>query len=141
MLLRIVIDTNVLVAALRSRRGASFRLPQLVGQGRFEIVLTVPLVLEYEDAMSRHLDDAAMRSAGLQGFLDYLCSIARQQSISFLWRPRLRDPRDELVLEAAVAGECDGIVTFNVRDFAGVERFGLWVEAPQVFLRRIGALP
>jgi predicted nucleic acid-binding protein len=67
--------------------------------------------------------------------------VARRQAIFYLWRPYLRDPKDDLVLEAAVAGECAGIVTFNQRDFAGAERFGLWIESPRSFLARIGALP
>ena len=136
----VVLDTNVLVAAIRSRRGASFRLLEQLGSGRFEVVVSVALVLEYEEAMGRHLVASGLDAADLEDFLDYHCSVGRHQAVFFLWRPYLRDPDDDHVLELAVAGGCDGIVTFNLRDFAGAERFGLWVETPRDFLSRIGTL-
>lgn len=73
--------------------------------------------------------------------LDYLCSVADRRAIYFLWRPSLRDPKDEMVLETAVAGGCSTIISYNKKDFAGAERFGLTVDTPQEFLRVIGALP
>jgi len=137
----VVLDTNVLVAAIRSRRGASFRLLEKVGSGRFRIVVSVALVLEYEEAMGRHLVASGLHASDLKDLLDYLCSVGRHQAVFFLWRPYLRDPDEDHVLELAVAGGCDGIVTFNLRDFAGAERFGPWVGTPRDFLSRIGALP
>jgi predicted nucleic acid-binding protein len=73
--------------------------------------------------------------------LDYVCAVARHQDIFFLWRPFLRDPGDDLVLEVAVAGSCDHIVTFNLRDFKDIERFGVTCLTPINFLRRIGDFP
>jgi predicted nucleic acid-binding protein len=73
--------------------------------------------------------------------LDYLCSIAEHREIYFLWRPVLRDPRDDMVLELAVEAACDFIVTHNRRDFAGTERFGVRVVSPREFLKRIGVSP
>ena len=70
--------------------------------------------------------------------IDYLCMVGQRQRIHFLWRPILRDPKDDLVLELTVAADCQGIVTYNSRDFAGVEQFGLWVMKPGEFLARIG---
>lgn len=72
--------------------------------------------------------------------LDYVCTTAQRQVIYFLWRPSLPDPSDDLVLEVAVHGRCDRIVTFNVRDFAGSERFGVRVQTPRDFLRSLGAV-
>jgi predicted nucleic acid-binding protein len=137
----IVLDTNILVAAIRSRRGASFRLLEQVGQGRFEVVLSVALVFEYEEVLDRHRVAAGLEKSDIRDLLDYLCVVGRHQEIFYLWRPFLPDPDDDHILELAVAAGCDGIVTFNVRDFAGADRFGLWIETPRVFLRRIGALP
>jgi putative PIN family toxin of toxin-antitoxin system len=137
----VVLDMNVLVAAIRSRRGASFRVLELVGRGQFEIVVSVALVLEYEEVLERHRVAAGLEASDGQDILDYLCAAGRHQGIFYLWRPYLRDPDDDHVLELAVAGGCEGIVTFNVRDFAGADRFGLWIMTPRDFLRRIGAMP
>lgn len=138
---RIVIDTNVLVAALRSRRGASFRVLSLVGGKDFGINISVPLVLEYEDAAKRIARDIGLTHGDIDDILDYICRVAHHCQIYFLWRPFLKDPRDDLVLEVAVEGGCDFIVTYNVRDFEGADRFGVRVVTPGEFLRAIGALP
>ena len=135
----IVLDTNVIVAALRSRRGASFRLLERVGTNQFDIILCVPLFLEYEDVLNRHHEAIGLSRDDIRGVLDYLCRVARHQSIFYLWRPFLPDPKDDMVLEAAVAGEAKKIVTFNRKDFVGVEQFGVDVLAPREFIERIGA--
>jgi putative PIN family toxin of toxin-antitoxin system len=135
---RIVLDTNVLVAGLRSRRGASYRLLRLLGTRRFEVAISVPLVLEYEDVLMRHGRMVGFDEAEIAAAIDYMCAVGQRQRIHYLWRPLLRDPKDDLVLELAVAANCEGIVTFNARDFTGVEQFGLWVMPPSEFLARIG---
>ncbi|HEX5387666.1 MAG TPA: PIN domain-containing protein [Gemmatimonadales bacterium] len=127
---RIVLDTNVLVAALRSSRGASHRLLRQLGTGVFEHVISVPLVLEYEDALKRPASGIPLSATDIDAVLDYICASGRRQPIHFLWRPVLPDAHDDLVLEAAVNGECDAIVTFNTRDFRGADRFGLAVLTP-----------
>ncbi len=138
---RVVLDTNVLVAAIRSRRGASFALLSLVGQERFQFVLSVPLVLEYEDAMKRTANRVGLRHADVDDLLDYLCQVGEHREVFFLWRPTLRDPQDDMVLELAVEADCDGIVTHNVKDFAGIERFGLAILKPSDFLRSLEVKP
>lgn len=135
--LRVVLDTNILVSALRSRRGASFRVLDMVGTERFDIVLSVPLVLEYEDAAKRAARAAGLRHADIEAVIDYLCLVGVPRGVFFLWRPLLKDPRDDMVLEAAVEGECDAIVTHNVRDFAGCEKFGISALRPGAFLRKL----
>ena len=135
---RIVVDTNVLVAGLRSRQGASFRLLQLLGTGRFEIAISVPLVLEYEDALMRFVRMVGFDETEIAAVIDYVCAVGLRQRIYFLWRPMLPDPKDDLVLELAVAANCEGIVTFNAKVFLGVEQFGLWIMTPREFLAQIG---
>lgn len=135
----IVIDTNVLVSVVRSRRGASFRLLSLVGAKEFEIAVSVPLVLEYEDALMR-IVPGILAASDVQDLLDYLCEVADKRRVFYLWRPVLSDPRDDHVLEAAVAGGCDAIVTFDRRHFAGAEQFGVRVMGPKEFLIDVGAL-
>jgi predicted nucleic acid-binding protein len=136
----IVIDTNVLVAGLRSRRGASFMLLSLVGSGRFGINLSVPLVLEYEEVLLRSESSIALTRSAIEDILDYHCSAARRHQIFFLWRPYLKDPRDDMVLGLAVKAGCQFIVTYNLRDFAGCERFQVRALPPVEFLKYIGVV-
>jgi putative PIN family toxin of toxin-antitoxin system len=137
---RVVLDTNVLVAGLRSRQGASFRLLTEVGRGKFEIALSVPLVLEYEDALLRHASVTGLSRRDVDEILDYFCSVAHLQAIFFLWRPLLPDPKDDLVLELAVAAACRTVVTYNVGDFRGAESLGVSAQRPGPFLKAIGVL-
>jgi putative PIN family toxin of toxin-antitoxin system len=137
---RIVLDTSVLVAALRSRRGASHRLLKLLGRGKFEVCISVPLVLEYESAAKRLSRSLGLRHTDIDDILDYICAVAEHRKIHFLWRPFLRDPSDDMVLELAVESECDYIITHNVSDFAGIRRLGLRALTPGEFLREIGEL-
>ena len=137
---QVAIDTNVFISALRSRRGASFLLLSLVGRKNFVVNLSVPLVLEYEEAAKRMAEEIGLTDRDIDDVLDYLCRIARLRQIFFLWRPYLKDPHDDHVLELAVEAQCDCIITYNTRDFAGAERFGLRVVTPKEFLQRIGVL-
>jgi len=140
MIPRVVLDTNVLVAAIRSRRGASFRLLSLVGTGAFEIALTVPLVIEYESVLKKHARAAGLTHKDVDDLLDYLCSEGHHQAVYFLWRPILRDLKDDMVLEAAVESDSDFLVTFNVKDFSGTEKFNVEVIEPRMLLQELGEL-
>ena len=137
---RIVIDTNVLIAALRSPSGASFQIVQLIGRGYFEISLSVPLVLEYESMAKRELDNLVVDAEDVDDLIDYICQVSRHNEIFYTWRPQLRDPDDEMVLELAIGSMSDAIVTFNKRDFAGTEQFGIRLLTPVELLNEIGVL-
>jgi len=134
----IVIDTNVMVAGLRSRGGSAFRLLNHIGSGRFGINLSVALVLEYEAVLTRTEPQIAIGRKLIGDVIDYHCSVARHHRIHFLWRPQLRDPKDDMVLELAVNSGSHCIVTYNVRDFAGCGRFGVRAVTPRWFLNLIG---
>jgi putative PIN family toxin of toxin-antitoxin system len=138
---QIVIDTNILIAALRSQRGASYKLISLAGSGFYQLNLSTPLVLEYQDVALRMVDTTALETEDVLNIIDYLCTVATHRYIYFLWRPFLRDPKDDMVLELAVSAGCPYIVTFNMRDFQGAEQFGVQPIAPRDFLRLIGAVP
>lgn len=129
-----MLDSSVLVAGFRSRRGASFRLLELLRAGRFEVAVSVPLALEYEAVLVRHAGALGLRRDDAEHLVDYLCQVAHRQDIHFLWRPALTDPRDEFILELAVAAGCEAIVTHNVRDFAGGATFRARILTPSAFL-------
>ena len=138
---QIVMDTNIFIAALRSRRGASYKLFMLIDSGKFAVNVSVPLILEYEDAAKRLVGSIALTTRDIDHILDYVCSVANQRAIFYLWRPFLKDPKDDMVLELAVSANCDFIVTYNQRDFQGAEKFGVQVVTPKEFLQEIGELP
>lgn len=134
----VVIDTNVVIASLRSKRGASARLLSLLGTGRFEIHDSVPLILEYEDVIQRQSADLGLSDQDVTDLIDSLCALAQHHEIYFLWRPTLPDANDELILELAVSARCAYIVTHNGNDFKGVEQFGIQAVTPGEFLKIIG---
>ena len=138
---QIVIDTNVIVAGLRSRRGSAFKLLILINTGQFDIHLSIPLVLEYTEVLLRELPNLYLSREEVDDRIDFYCAVGVQHEIFFLWRPFLRDPKDDMVLELAVKAGCESIITYNTRDFAGVEQFGLSLLEPSEFLRLIGKLP
>ncbi len=137
---QIVIDTSVFSAALRSRQGAAYKLLMLVDRGKFETNLSVPLILEYEDVAKRLVSEIALTARDIDNILDYLCAVANHRAIFYLWRPFLKDPKDDMVLELAVTATCKYIVTYNQRDFQGAEQFGIQVVTPKEFLQAIGEL-
>jgi predicted nucleic acid-binding protein len=135
---RAVIDISVLVAGSRSRRGASFAVLQLIGSDSFQPCLSVALDVEWQQALSRaeNIPPGASRE-NVAGFLRFLAGKSHLQEIYFMWRPVLKDPNDDMLLELAVASRSPMIVTHNVGDFAGAERFGIEALPPAAFLRRI----
>jgi putative PIN family toxin of toxin-antitoxin system len=140
-LLKIVIDTNVIISALRSRKGASYRLLMLLGDDRLKSVISVPLFLEYESVAKRLTDSQGLSIGVIDDVLDYLCQVSTfRREIYYLWRPFLKDPGDDMVLEVAVAAECPYIITFNQADFDGSETFGVQAIKPTAFLELIGDL-
>lgn len=137
--MRVVLDTNVLVAASRSRRGASYRLIQLIPDSRFQICLSLPLYLEYLDVLTRpeHLLPG-LSEQQVFGAIRYLVAQAHLQEIYFYWRPFLPDGKDDMVLELAVAAQARRIITFNLKHFRGIESFGMSAVNPRDFLIEIG---
>ncbi|MEO8620506.1 MAG: putative toxin-antitoxin system toxin component, PIN family [bacterium] len=139
MPVRVVLDTNVFIAGLRSPDGASFQLLQYLGGAAFTLCISVPLILEYEAVAKRQSRELGLSFADIDDVLDYACSIAEPHAIFYLWRPFLSDSRDDLVLELADEARVTCIVTHNRRDFAGTEQFGIDVLSPGAFLRRVEA--
>lgn len=140
--MRIVLDTSILVAASRSRNGASFRIVSMLPSPKFEIALTIAVYTEWQAVLTRteHLPPGATPDMAL-GFLRYLASIAHLQDVHFLWRPFLRDPDDDMVLECAVASGSEFIVTHNVKDFRRVQELNVQAITPADFLKLLRSPP
>ena len=117
--MRVVLDTTVLIAGLRSASGASRQLLRAALEKRFVLLLSVPLVIEYEAVATRkeHLKASGLKSAEVVVLLDALISVSEPVVPRFRWRPMLRDPNDDMVFEAAFHGQADLLVTFNRSDF------------------------
>jgi putative PIN family toxin of toxin-antitoxin system len=129
----IVIDTNVLISALRSDGGSAYRLLLLIGEGPFDISISIPLALEYEEVCKRLSSEISWTTEDIDDVLDYLCRVARRTRIHFKW-PLLPDADDEMLLELAVAAQCNFIVTFNTANFRTADQFGIRVCTPFEFL-------
>jgi putative PIN family toxin of toxin-antitoxin system len=135
-----VLDTSVIVAALRSRSGASNALLEQVARGAVRPLVSTALFLECEDVLKRPENRLAtgMSDEDVDDFLAALASAAEPVEVNFRWRPQLSDPKDELVLEAGVNGQADALVTHNVRDFEAATRlFGLRVLLPRDVLKEL----
>lgn len=137
---KIVIDTNVIVSALKSRNGYSFKLLSIIDDKRFQISISVPLILEYEDAIKREKSKIGLNIEDIGDILDYICYAGDKRTIYYLWRPYLSDPKDDMILELAVESESDIIITFNKVDFKGVDKFGIKLLTPKEFFRLIGEI-
>jgi putative PIN family toxin of toxin-antitoxin system len=136
----VVLDTSVLVAGLRSRTGASNALLRLIANRELVALATPPLFLEYEDVLKRpeHRLAHGLDLSEIDRLLSELAALLVPVETHFQWRPQLRDPNDEMVLEAAINGHADAIVTFNISDFETAdERFGIEVLPPADLLRKI----
>ena len=137
-----VLDTNVIISSLMSATGASFQLIRLVRAGVLRPAVTAPLVFEYDDVANRPGRLPHLSPAEITGFLDWFVSVSSQHKVHFLWRPLLRDPKDDMVLEAAVAASADYLVTFNTSDFDGASSLGVRIITPSQLLALIpSALP
>lgn len=136
---RIVLDTNILVSAARSREGASFAVLQALRQRRFVALVSVPLMLEYEAVLTRpeQLQVGGRTLAMVDAFLDALCLHVEPVHLHYLWRPQTRDAADEMVLETALNGRADALVSLNTADFSkAAKRFRLSLLTPGAFYQQ-----
>ena len=138
---RVVIDTNILYAGLYSSTGASYQLLRLVRSGQVKPCISVTLAMEYEAVLSARLQELDLTKEQLAGFLGHFISLSEWIKVFYLWRPGLRDPGDDMVLETSVAARVDYIVTHNIKDFTGADRFGVRVVTPGWFIHHFGGTP
>ncbi len=135
-----MLDTNVVVAGLRSPTGASAAVIRAARHRRFELMLSAALAFEYEAVCRapKHLAAMDLTLTELDQFFAVILAVALPVEPYFRWRPQLNDPDDEMVLEAAINGSAKALVTHNVRDFRKVsDRFALQVMTPVQFLEAL----
>jgi len=135
---KIVIDTNVILSGLRSKNGYSFKLLELIPEFKFNIAISVPLILEYEAILNKYLENLDLTKIDIDILLNYFCKIGEHTKIYYLWRPFLKDPFDDHLLELAVSSQSNFIITFNLRDFNKIEKFGIKAITPKDFINLIG---
>lgn len=138
MKIDIVMDTNVLVSALKSSKGASFRLLTMVEQESFTLHVSTTLITEYESVLKR--DNTSLTAEEIDDVIDFICSRAVLNKVFYLWRPVLKDPGDDSILELAVKANAI-IVTWNENDFKNAAKFGVVVMNPRTFLASLEVQP
>lgn len=134
---RIILDTNVLYAGLYSSKGASFKVLKAIEKGRLKMVISTTLLFEYEDVLKRNPTELGLSEVEIERLLDYFCLHSEHQKIHFLWRPRLPDPKDDHILELAVASGTGLIVTHNAKDFKRIAEFGVRSITPKELMEEI----
>lgn len=130
----------MLVSAFRSQRGASYKLVASLRDARWQVNLSTPLVLEYEEVLKRPGIIEGFTDAAIDTFLDGLCAIANRHDIFYLWRPLADDPDDDLLIELAVVAQADFIVTYNKNDLMAASQFGIALVTAKEFLHEMGEL-
>ena len=134
---RIVLDTRVLYAGLFSKNGASYAILDAIERGGLRIVLSTPLVFEYEEVLRRNQEVLGLSDRALEDVLDDLCARGESHSVYFLWRPHLPDPEDDHLLELAVASGARMIVTHNMKHFPNLAPFDVQAVTPKTMLEKL----
>ena len=139
--LQIVVDTNVLVAAFRSERGAARLLLNNLNDPRWQVNVSTTLLLEYEDVLKRPEMNEHISFGNVEPFLEDVCSISKCHNIYYLWRSVANDPNDAFILELAIRVNADFIITFNTKHFSRASDFGVKLATPKEFLQFVGDIP
>lgn len=137
---KVVIDTNVFISSLKSKMGASYKLLFEVSRRKFEQNISPALIFEYESVAKRSSISLELNNSQVNSIIDSICKQSTKCQIFFLWRPFLKDPKDDFVLELAIESKSEFIITYNVSNFKGIEIFGIKAITPKVFLELIGEL-
>ena len=135
--MRVVLDTCILFSALRSSSGASHRIVKSLPNSNLRPLISTPVFFEYEEVLRRPKQFPHLTAKEIEDFLDFIASACDHVRINILWRPHLPAPDDDLILELAVSGRADAIITFNQRDFVGSDQFGIRVISPRELIKEI----
>jgi putative PIN family toxin of toxin-antitoxin system len=138
---QLVVDTNILIAAFRSKRGAAYKFLTLLNDQRWQLNLSIALVFEYEEILKRNQQSIGLNQKEIDTLLDGLCSIANHCDIFYLWRPLASDPDDDFIIDLAVKSQANFIITYNQRDLQQATQFGIQLLTPKAFLQLVGEVP
>ncbi|MGG6270611.1 putative toxin-antitoxin system toxin component, PIN family [Leptolyngbya sp. AN03gr2] len=138
---QLVVDTNVLITAFRSQRGAAYKFFTLLNDPRWQLNLSIALVFEYEEILKREQESLGLTQQEIDTLLDGLCAIANHQDIFYQWRPLSRDPDDDFLIDLAIKSQAHFIITYNQRDLQQAAQFGIQLLTPKAFLQLVGELP
>lgn len=133
----VVIDTNVILSALKSKKGKSNQLLKTIGAGKFDFAISVPLILEYESVLKKYVNRDYYKNDDIDDFINYLCYTGKKIKLFYLWRPYLKDPYDDHVLELAIHANSKYIITYNKKDFKEAEQLGIVSLTPAEFMNKI----
>ena len=133
----IVIDTNVILSALQSNKRKSFELISKISEDIFDFAISVPLILEYEAVLKNKLDRSIFTDSDIEDFINYLCKVGIKTKLFYLWRPYLKDPFDDHLLEVTIQSNASTIVTYNKKDFKEAENLGIKILTPKEFLETL----
>lgn len=136
-----MIDTNVLVAGLRSNRGASYKLLTILNDARWQVNISTTLIFEYEEILKRSSLELCLSFPDIDAIIRGICSISNQRQIFYVWRPSSTDPDHDFLINLAVKAQAEFLVTYNQRNLKSAERFGIKVVSPKQFLQFIGEIP
>jgi len=137
---QIILDPNVLLAGLRSQRGASYKLLTMLNDSRWQLNISTALVFEYEEILKRQQAELGLSLEDIDNIIEALCAIANKRSIFYLWRPLSNDPDDDFLLDLALEAQADYIITYNRKDLQPASKFGIKVITPKQFLQSIGEI-
>ncbi|MFM2431411.1 MAG: hypothetical protein RLZZ511_2624 [Cyanobacteriota bacterium] len=139
---QLIVDTNVLISGLRSKQGASYQLLTRLKDDHWQINISVPLILEYETLLNRESAVLQIDSTIINRILNDICAIANHHEIFYIWRPTVKDPNDDFLVDLAIKAQADYIITYNQKDLSpSTRQFGLKVITPKEFLQFVGELP
>lgn len=137
---QIVVDTNVLLAGLRSTRGASYKLLSILNDRRWQVNISTTLMFEYEEILKRKASQLGLTLEDIEDVLDSICAIANKHSIFYLWRPTARDPDDDFLIDLAIKSRANFIITYNKRDLQQAKKLGIQLLSAKEFLQKMGEI-
>ena len=137
---QIVIDTNVILAGLKSKKGASYKLLTILNDQRFQINISTTLVFEYEEILKREQQKIGLNNEDIDNFINGICYLANHHQLFYIWRPLAKDKDDDFLIDLALKCQAQFIVSYNQKDLQPVEKFGISILTPKQFLQLLGEI-